>query len=219
MSEPHPRATSSSRRSSRPVLVAVMLGGLGLALWAVVGAMVARGSHARAPRASTTACCAPGSAPRTARIPPVLLEEPSSLAAGAASGDVSEDIVASDRSRRDVEALESTDTMFGGDVRPPPPPEAFSPGPPRVSPDRDTGLVFRNEATDSSLLEDKLLEARMRDAREGAARSIEAPPPGSGDVRPPPPPESWLPAPPRTGPDRDTGLVFSNQPSTSEKRR
>jgi hypothetical protein len=95
----------------------------------------------------------------------------------------------------------------GADVRPPPPPEAFAPQPRAPPRNRDTGLVFRDEPQGEPNGEAKQLRRSGPRALPGGA-----PPAVQRDLRPPPDPSAWAPAPPRVGPDPDTGLVFSHQP-------
>jgi len=210
---PHLKATSSSRASSRRVGVAVALCVLAVALCVLAGAVVARGIHPRAPGAPATACCPPGPASRPERVRPALPDSLPAIADGDALDDVSGDS-ASDRAGLDAEAPTSGHAAGrNGDIRPPPPPEAFLPAPARASPDRDTGLVFDSEAMGGSLLEAQMLEAKVRATPDASTRSADSlPPSGSADIRPPPPPEVWLPPPPRAVTHRDTGLIFSNQP-------
>jgi hypothetical protein len=67
--------------------------------------------------------------------------------------------------------------------------------------------VFRNEPLGGATVEGKAVVPTDVPARSsGPAQRSPV------DVVPPPPPEVWMPAPPRRDPDHDTGLVFSNGP-------
>jgi hypothetical protein len=122
-----------------------------------------------------------------------------------------------DRATHDDEVASSPGSAaepgIAADVRPDPPPEAFlAAQPPARSPDRDTGLVFRNEppGDDARMAGKEVPPPALQAPPDGLAR-----PGGSADVHPPPDPAAWLPGPPRTGPDRDTGLVFSDRPGAA----
>jgi len=163
-----------------------------------------------------------GSASRVEGMRPLLLGPP-----GKEAVDEGIDTRAPiDATARDDEAAvpplgTTTEPVLEADVRPPPPPEAFLPARPRaLSPNRDTGLVFRNEPPGDDATEEvkKVKQSGTQEPSNGPTQ-----PAFTADLRPPLAPGAAVSAPPRTASNRDTGLVFSNQPprapdSSGEKR-
>jgi hypothetical protein len=189
-----------SRRMPRAVVLGVLAGLCGVAAWC------ARGTGAPATRTPVTTLRAPAD---PARVAPALALSPDRLDLSAADPP----IPLAGATDVDGAALPEVAGMPPGpraDEHRPPPPEAIGIPQLRASgPDRDTGLVFQSEPPGDA----EPAKSKGRGAATLAPSSGPAPPPVTADVRSPAEPVDIAPQPAR--PDRDTGLVFSNQPPRS----
>ncbi len=183
-----------------------------IGLWVVAAARGARETNSPAQRAPAATVGARGSASHVAGASPGLSppgnhDRDDDIDAHAPFEVAAHDDGAAVDAERPAGA--ATQPRLRADVHRPPPPEAVLPPQPHaVSPDRDTGLVFRSEPPGDG-------EAGQAKAVKpsGTPEPSNGPtqPPFTADLHPAPDPVVWEPAPP-TAPNRDTGLVFSNQP-------
>lgn len=183
-----------------------------IGLWVVAASRGARETSSPAQRVPAATVGARGSASHVVGASPRLSPP------GTRDGDDDIDVHApfeitahDDAAAVDAErpAGAATQPRLRADVHRPPPPEAVLPPQPHAgSLNRDTGLVFRFDSPgDGEVGQAK--EVKLSGTPERSNGPTQ--PPFTADLHPAPDPVAWEPT-PQTAPNRDTGLVFSNQP-------